>query len=115
MRSEAEFNEAMSRITANKTLPSSTTPIDGRRVASASRERAQIPRLPRGYESVPLRDAGRYVGESIRIIERDGLRYKGTLAKSDGSSLVVERILAAGTVTFEISKAEIEALEVYFN
>jgi hypothetical protein len=67
------------------------------------------------YETVPLHTAGRYIGKSIRVIERDGLRYKGILAKADSDTLLIERYLAAGTVTFEISKAQIQTLEIYYN
>lgn len=112
LRSEAEFNEAMNRITKNKTLPASGT-AGGSRVASNSGGK-RLP-LPPRYEPVPLRDAGRHVGKEIRVIERGGLRYKGTLAKADSSSLLIKRYLAAGTVTFEISKAQIQTLEVYYN
>jgi hypothetical protein len=68
--------------------------------------------VPRGYKSIPVHQADDHIGKVIRLTERSGLQHKGTLAKTDAQTLLLEKYLTAGTVGLEFRKSEIEALHV---
>ena len=86
---------------------------DAERIASGSvgrkRERKRV-----GYVAIPVREAESHLGKPVRVVEKSGLRYDGTLAEADGDSLWVERFLVGGSVILELSEREIDTLSVYF-
>jgi len=70
--------------------------------------------VPPGYKRVSVGDADRYVGRSIRIVNKDGLQTKGRLAEVGSDSLLVERYLTSGTISFELSTSEVDSLLVAY-
>ena len=103
-------------------VPSGTTPARRPRPRPApmprSRETtaslASSDPVPPGYKRVSLGDADRYVGRTIRIVNKDGHHTKGRLAEVDSNFLLVERYLASGTISFEMSTSEVDSLLVAY-
>jgi hypothetical protein len=82
------------------------------------RDRSQAPAtgdpVPPGYKRVSLNDADRYVGRTIRIVNKDGHQTKGRLADVDSEFLLVERHLTSGKISFELSTSEVDSLLVAY-
>jgi hypothetical protein len=64
------------------------------------------------YNEIPVRQAGNYVGQSMRIHGTDGTDTHGRLKSAEADVLVFERHLGSGTFAFEVPKNEIQTLKV---
>ena len=70
--------------------------------------------MPPGYKRVSVGDADRYLGRTIRIVGKDGNQTKGRLADVDSIHLLVERHLNSGTISFELSRKDVDSLLVAY-
>ena len=70
--------------------------------------------VPPGYKRVSVGDADRYVGRTIRVVNKDGHQTKGRLAEVDSGFLLVERYLTSGTISFELNASEVDSLLVAY-
>jgi hypothetical protein len=70
--------------------------------------------VPPGYKLVSVRDADRYVGKTVKIFNKNGGETKGLLADADARSLLVERHLSSGTISFELSTSEVDWLLIAY-
>jgi hypothetical protein len=70
--------------------------------------------VPPGYKRVSLRDAERYLGRTIRIVDKEGHQTKGRLADVGSEFILVERYLSSGTVSFELERSKVDSLLVAY-
>jgi hypothetical protein len=70
--------------------------------------------VPPGYKRVSVGEADRYVGRTIRIVDKDGNQTKGKLAEADRNNLLVVRYLSSGTISFELETNKVESLLVAY-
>jgi hypothetical protein len=104
-----------SRGSTSTRTPRSSTPPPGR--SSSGESSALLPSgelVPPGYKRVSVGDADRYVGRTIRIVDKDGNQTRGKLADVDSNYLLVERYLSSGTISFEMSTREVDSLLVAY-
>ena len=59
---------------------------------------------------IPWAEAGNYLGRRVQVRTADGRTIFGTLTESRLDALVLEREMSSGTLTFELSKNEVESL-----
>jgi hypothetical protein len=91
-----------------------TTPLPKRRSAESSTMLPSGDPVPPGYKRVSVGDADRYVGRTIRIVDKDGNQTRGTLADVESNHLLVERYLNSGVISFELSTREVDSLLVAY-
>jgi len=71
----------------------------------------KVRKAPRFY-TISLGEAGSAVGSTVRVKNSKGSIITGVL-KSSGSSLTIEQRVSGGVATAQISRSNIEKLEVY--
>jgi hypothetical protein len=91
-----------------------TTPLPKRRSRESSTTLPSGDPVPPGYKRVSVGDANRYVGRTIRIVDKDGNTTKGKLADVDSNYLLVERYLTSGVISFELSTGDVDSLLVAY-
>ena len=91
-----------------------TTPLPKRRSKESSMMLPSGDPVPPGYKRVSVGDAERYVGRTIRIVDKDGNQTKGKLADVDSNYLLVERYLHSGVISFELRTNEVDSLLVAY-
>jgi hypothetical protein len=62
------------------------------------------------WDRVPLRDAGKYVGEKLRVVTTDGTVLEGRLVGEDVNELRFERRITAGTMAVHVARSEVLSL-----
>jgi len=62
------------------------------------------------WSTVPMRDVGKYVGERLRVVTLDGNEFEGRLISENGSELLFERRISAGTLTIHLARSEVRSL-----
>lgn len=78
----------------------------------SSAEPAPPIRPRRTHGEIPIREAGDYIGEFVTVKGTDGLEHRGTLAKADGHTLVLEQYMLSGIMAFELRTREVESVEI---
>jgi hypothetical protein len=63
-----------------------------------------------GSPAIPVGQANRFVGLTLRIVGADGLDTVAKLTKADGETLTFEQALGGGVMSFKVRKQEIESL-----
>jgi hypothetical protein len=61
---------------------------------------------------VPVSEAQRYIGQTLRVVASDGFKAKATLKRIEGGGLVFEQTIGGGTMTFKLRSDEIESLSM---
>lgn len=67
----------------------------------------------RVYKSITAREAGDYIGETIKVTTHKGLTREGTLMAIKDTNLVISQFVYGGNVTYTLSPGEIAMMEVY--
>jgi hypothetical protein len=67
-----------------------------------------------GHQSISVNDAGKYIGEVMRVTGRDGLNALGTLEDVSDDSLLFERRMSGGTALFHVAKRDIKSLQIVY-
>ena len=64
------------------------------------------------YDVISVHDADDYLGQAMTVRGTDGLNVSGTLLESHADTLVFEREIGDGKMSFELHKRDIQALHV---
>jgi len=92
-----------------RTTPS--RPSDARSTHGAV---ADVRLAPPGYKRVSLGEAIDYVGQTVRVMGKDGNEHRGRLAEVGRDMLLVERHLTGGIVRFELAREDVDSLLVAY-
>jgi hypothetical protein len=78
---------------------------------TASYEQPAAPTKPvSNWDTIRMRDVGKYVGEKLRIVTTDGNEFDGRLISENSNELLFERRISAGTLTVHVARSEIRSL-----
>ena len=61
---------------------------------------------------VEISKAERYVGQRMRVTDRDGVRMTGRLIGADAGRIVIEKSLHQGSMEIEMATSEVQSLEL---
>ena len=116
-RPSRETLRDLDRVQSSGAPPRGTTrtsPLPKRRSRESSTMLPSGDPVPPGYKRVSVGDADRYVGRTIRIVDKDGNQTKGKLADVDSNYLLVERYLNSGVISFELSTNDVDSLLIAY-
>jgi hypothetical protein len=68
---------------------------------------------PRGWVYTTMRDAKRFIGQNVRVVEPGGHELEGRLVEVRPDALVFERTLQSGTVSILVRNHDIDSLQAW--
>jgi hypothetical protein len=88
-------------------VPAAPAPLVRESSAEPPSPAAAYPR-----SQVPVSEAQRHIGQTLRVVASDGLKARATLKSIEGGVLVFEQTIGGGAMTFKLRSDEIESLSL---
>jgi hypothetical protein len=63
------------------------------------------------WETVSMRNVGKYVGEKLRVVTTDGNEFEARFIGETADELLFERRISAGTLAIHVARSEVRSLQ----